>query len=210
MIIEFLIKGIFIGLIFGMPIGAVGALSIQRILRHGAMAGLISGLASSFADIVYACVGAFGLTLISDFLFTYQIQINLIGAVLLLIIAIKMIVKKDVEQHATRADTNGYIKMFLSSFGLAITNPTAILSFLFAFSVFNIHGTLGMMNGTQLVIGVFIGTLCWWLLLVVLVSFMKKKITPIWSNRLNTVFGMMLIMFSCGIWVNTLALFLIY
>lgn len=204
MIFEFLVNGIFIGLVFGMPIGAIGAMSIQRTINHGVVAGLISGAASSVADVLYACVGAFGLTVISNFLLTYQMPINLIGACLLILIAIRMITKKDVMLSTNIADVKDYLKMFLSSFAVAITNPAAIISFLFAFSVFGINGTLGFIDGLQLVTGVFIGTLCWWILLVVLVSFMKKKLTTKWLYRLNVLFGLILIVFSCGVCFKTL------
>lgn len=46
----FLLKGIFIGLVFGAPAGAVGALCVQRSLLYGAKSGLITGLGSSAAD----------------------------------------------------------------------------------------------------------------------------------------------------------------
>ncbi|MFR2740312.1 MAG: hypothetical protein ACLTA2_16490 [[Clostridium] innocuum] len=95
MIIEYFVNGVLIGLVFGMPIGAVGAMSIQRTINHGVVAGFISGAASSLADVLYACVGAFGLTVISDFLLTYQIPIHLIGAYLMILIAIRMITKKN-------------------------------------------------------------------------------------------------------------------
>ena len=197
MIIEYFVNGVLIGLVFGMPIGAVGAMSIQRTINHGVVAGFISGAASSLADVLYACVGAFGLTVISDFLLTYQMPIHLIGAYLMILIAIRMITKKEMMLSTEKADVKDYLKMFLSSFAVAITNPAAIISFLFAFSVFGINGTPGFIDGIQLVTGVFLGTLCWWLLLVVLVNFMKKKLTEKWLYRLNVLFGLILIVFSC-------------
>lgn len=36
---EYLLKGILIGLLFGLPVGAVGALTVQRTLSHGMRAG---------------------------------------------------------------------------------------------------------------------------------------------------------------------------
>lgn len=204
MIIEYFVNGVLIGLVFGVPIGAVGAMSIQRTINHGVVAGFITGAASSIADVLYACVGTFGLTVISNFLLAYQMPIHLIGACLLILIAIRMITKKDVMLSTDTADVKDYLKMFLSSFAVAITNPAAIISFLFAFSVFGINGTLGLIDGLQLVTGVFIGTLCWWILLVVLVSFMKKKLTTKCLYRLNVLFGLILIVFSCGVCIKTL------
>lgn len=48
----FLLKGILIGLLFGVPVGAVGTMTIQRSLEHGVKAGLITGLGSSAATVL--------------------------------------------------------------------------------------------------------------------------------------------------------------
>ena len=57
MLENYLIRGLLIGLIFGVPAGAIGTLTIQRTLRGGFWAGLITGLGSSAADLLYACAG---------------------------------------------------------------------------------------------------------------------------------------------------------
>lgn len=153
-----------------MPIGTVGALRIHRTMKHGTYTGLLTGMASCDADVLYACVGAFGLSFVSNFLFEYQTMIHQCGAMLLLIIA------------------------------FAITNPAAILSFLFAFSVFEIEGALSLVNGIQLVIGVFIGTFLWWILLVIITNRMKRKVKRNWCGKANKIFGTILILF--GIFVT--------
>ena len=55
MLENYLIRGLLIGLIFGVPAGAIGALTIQRTLNGGFSAGLTTGLGSSAADLLYAC-----------------------------------------------------------------------------------------------------------------------------------------------------------
>lgn len=130
---SYLIKGILIGLIFGMPIGAVGTMTIQRTFHYGFQAGLLTGLGSSVADCLYACVGVFGLTFISDFLLRYQTMIHILGGTFVLIMGIRRISggkKISIPQITTVYG----IKMFLSSFVVGITNPAAVLTFLFAFS----------------------------------------------------------------------------
>lgn len=75
----FFLRGVLIGLLFGVPAGAVGAMTVQRTWNYGIKAGLLTGFGSSVADCIYACVGAFGLTFISEFLLKYQTVINLAG-----------------------------------------------------------------------------------------------------------------------------------
>lgn len=82
MIESYLLRGLLIGLIFGVPAGAIGALTIQRTLNSGFFAGLATGLGSSVADLLYACAGVFGITLVSDFLARHQRPISLPGCLL--------------------------------------------------------------------------------------------------------------------------------
>lgn len=55
--IAMIFKGILIGLIFGLPVGAVGAMTVQRTWEHGIKAGLLTGMGSSAADCIYAGSG---------------------------------------------------------------------------------------------------------------------------------------------------------
>lgn len=197
----FIIKGILIGLLFGMPAGAVGAMTVQRTLKYGLKAGLLTGLGSSVADCLYACVGAFGLTLISDFLFQYQSIINLAGGGLILGMGIRMLQMKN-DKTKNIPDSTGRIRMFASSFAVGITNPAAILTFLFAFSWFGINGQTGLEEGIGLVCGVFIGTYIWWGFLVVVTSKLKKRSKKRSLQKMNQIFGIILILFGLVVFIR--------
>lgn len=198
---SFMIKGILIGLLFGMPAGAVGAMTAQRTLNYGMKAGLLTGLGSSVADCLYACVGAFGLTLISGFLLRHQSSINVIGGCLILGMGVRMLQKKDGRQ-ATTQDAAGGIRLFVSSFAVGITNPAAILTFLFAFSWFGINGQTGLTEGIGLVSGVFIGTYLWWGSLSGIVTLLKKRAKSNHLPVMNRVFGTILSLFGAVVLVR--------
>lgn len=51
MIAEYFLRGLLIGLVFGVPAGAIGALTIQHALDKGFFAGLVTGAGSSAAAI---------------------------------------------------------------------------------------------------------------------------------------------------------------
>lgn len=87
-------KGILIGLLFGVPVGAVGAMTVQRTWEHGIRAGLLTGMGSSVADCIYAGIGAFGLTMVSDFLLEYQTAIHLAGGAIVLFLGIRLLLRK--------------------------------------------------------------------------------------------------------------------
>ena len=146
-------KGILIGLIFGVPVGAVGAMTAQRTWEHGIRAGLLTGMGSSVADCIYAGIGAFGLTMISNFLLEYQTVIHLVGGAIVMFMGIRLLLRKG--EEAAVSAVSGKWKMFLSSFAVGITNPAAILTFLFAFSWFGITEGSTLRNGWLVVAGVF-------------------------------------------------------
>lgn len=203
--VSYLIKGILIGLLFGMPVGAVGAMTVQRTIAHGTKAGLLTGLGSSAADCLYACVGAFGLTLISDFMIKYQSVINIIGGILILIMGSGLLCRRSgAIDNIPQKQTADGIKMFLSSFAVGITNPAAIITFLFAFSYFGIIGQTGLKNGILLVIGVFIGTYIWWGSLTAAVEIIKKRKSDSCFRYANKIFGVILIIFSIIVFVKNI------
>lgn len=190
-----LLQGILIGLLFGLPVGAVGAMTVQRTWNNGIKAGLFTGLGSSTADCFYAAVGVFGLTLISDFLLKYQVIINVLGGGLILFMGIRLLIKKE-EAVLQKEDAAGIWKMFVSSFAVGITNPAAILTFLFAFSYFGISAQSRLFQGIMLVGGVFIGTYLWWGMLTAVTSIVKKKARRFGFRYMNRIFGMVLCLFG--------------
>ena len=192
---DYLLRGIFIGLLFGLPIGAVGTMTVQRTWSDGIKAGLFTGLGSSAADCFYAAVGVFGLTLISDFLLKYQNIIHCLGGMLILFMGIRLLIKKD-EDVPQKEKAMGMFKMFLSSFAVGITNPAAILTFLFAFSYFGISAGAGLLRGSMLVIGVLIGTYIWWGTLTVITCIIRKKARRFRLRYMNRIFGSILSLFG--------------
>lgn len=185
---SYLLKGILIGLLFGLPVGAIGTMTVQRTWSFGFKVGLLTGLGSSIADCLYAIVGAFGLTLISDFLLRYQRLIHVLGGGLILFMGLRLFFKKGEAAVAQTKAADG-ARMFLSSFAVGITNPAAILTFLFAFSYFGIDDAAGVMDGVSLVGGVFVGTYLWWISLSAATCVIKRKTQNRGFRSMNKVFG---------------------
>lgn len=191
--VNFLLKGILIGILFGLRAGAVGAMTVQRTFHYGIYAGLLTGLGSSVADTFYAVVGAFGFTVISDFLLNRQNEIRFIGGCLILAMGVSLLLKKEKELSQEKNITN-ISTMVFSSFAVGITNPATILTFLFAFSWFKIEGRTSLSEGSFLVAGVFIGTFIWWIILASQTQRLKKRAKHIDLKKINQIFGIALIL----------------
>lgn len=195
MIAGYFLRGLLIGLVFGVPAGAIGALTIQRTLEKGFFAGLVTGAGSSAADLIYSCVGVLGITIISNFLTEHQAVIRVIGGILILILGIAILRKK--ELFSVQQDMKGTpVFYFLSSFTAAILNPATILSFMVAFTAFGISGDLNVYQGIALTIGILTGTLCWWSALSGVVAHFRKKVTNNIYKWLNRILGCLMTLFG--------------
>lgn len=213
MLENYLVKGLVIGIVFGVPAGVVGVLSVQRVLMQGAFAGLMTGIGSSVADVFYACVGVFGITIISDFLLKYQGPICMAGCLMVVAIGIQTIRKTGGSGKyapdpagAGTGEQSGQLKSimscFLSSFVIAITNPATVLSFMVVFSMFRIGGTESVEENIRLVFGIFCGTCVWWLAIAVIVSLFRSRITDSFHLKLNRIFGAFMILFGIVIGIR--------
>ena len=197
-----LLKGILIGLLFGVPVGAVGAMTVQRTWEHGIKAGLLTGMGSSGADCIYAGIGAFGLTIVSDLLLEHQTVIHLVGGAIVLYLGIRLFFRK--REEAEVPEVSGGWRMFLTSFAVGITNPAAILTFLFAFSWFGITGDNTKAGGWLVVLGVFVGTYLWWGGLTAAVALARKKKRADSFRKMNRIFGVVLSLFGILVFIRAI------
>ncbi len=186
--IEYFIRGILIGLVFGIPAGAIGVLTIKRTMDYGFWAGLMTGAGSSVADVFYSFVGIGGITIISDFLMKYQTCINIIGGVLIMLLGYLTIREKRIENLQDDGKSNPVL-CFISSLGVAIINPTTVLSFMIAFTAFGISGKQTIAQSIGLILGILIGTMCWWALLSGVVARFRNKISDGIYKWLNYILG---------------------
>lgn len=195
MLETYLVKGLLVGLVFGVPAGAIGALTIQRTLSHGFWAGMLTGLGSSAADVLYACVGVFGLTVVSDFLLTYQSGISLIGGGMIILLGVFIFRGKGGGTKNT--EPGGTLPMFFaSSFAIAIANPATILSFLVAFASFGIGDGLTSMQAAHLIVGILLGTGCWWGILSGITTLFRGRVTDKIYQVLNRLLGSLMALFG--------------
>lgn len=192
---SYLIRGLLIGLIFGVPAGAIGALTIQRTLNSGFWAGLTTGLGSSAADLLYACAGVFGITLVSEFLIQYQRPIGLLGGGLIAMLGIHIFRQRPRNRH--RESTQAKLPLcFATSFAIAITNPATVLSFLMAFTAFEITGNQTAAQSVQLLAGILLGTLCWWSVLAGVTAIFRERVNDRVYQFLNRLLGCLMVVFA--------------
>jgi len=186
--ITFLLRGLVIGFSIAAPVGPIGVLCVRRTLAEGHAAGLVSGLGAATADAIYGCIAGFGLTFISGFLVSQQLWLRLIGGAFLCYLGLKTLLARPAEQAAPTKG-NGLVGAYASTFFLTLTNPMTIISFAAIFAGLGLASTSGSyLSAGTLVLGVFIGSALWWLILSGGVGIFRNKFNPRglqWVNRIS-------------------------
>ncbi|MFC2095819.1 LysE family translocator [Candidatus Bipolaricaulota bacterium] len=188
MSVAFLLRGLVIGFSIAAPVGPIGVLCIRRTLANGRISGLVSGFGAATADAIYGCIAGFGLTFISTFLVSQQTWLRIIGGLFLCYLGLRTLLKKPADQP-TADNRTGLVGAFASTFFLTLTNPMTIISFAAIFAGLGLAGAAGSyMSASVLVLGVFLGSAAWWLLLSTGFSLFRNKFNPQsmqWVNRIS-------------------------
>ena len=188
--INFLLRGLLIGFSIAAPVGPIGVLCLRRSLAQGRLSGLVSGLGAASADAIYGSVAGFGLAFISNFLVSQQVWLRLIGGAFLCYLGIRSFLAKPASQAAP-AKENGLFGDYASTFFLTLTNPMTIISFVAIFAGLGLAGARNSYaSAGVLVMGVFLGSAAWWLILSSGVGLFREKFNPRgleWVNRISGV-----------------------
>jgi len=183
----FFLKGCIIGFSIAAPVGPIGVLCIKRTLHSGRLAGLFSGLGAALADAFYGMIAAFGLSAVANLLLSAQWWLRIVGGLFLIYLGVKIFLEKP-KSIDSALNEGRFIKNFTSTFGLTLTNPMTIFSFMAVFAGLGLGSeSKNFQDASLLVLGVFIGSCFWWLLLSELVTLFRKKISKmvfLWINRL--------------------------
>ena len=186
--IAFLGRGLVVGFAIAAPVGAIGLLCIRRTLTHGRLVGFISGLGAATADALYGLVAALGLTSVSSVLIEYQGWVRLVGGLLLCYLGVRAATARPAAVVRVPSG-RGLVVAYSSTLVLTLTNPSTILSFAAVFAGLGLVDTNGdWRSAGLLVLGVFLGSALWWLLLSGGIGILHQSVTPLqlrWVNRLS-------------------------
>ncbi len=182
------IRGLILGFSIAAPVGPIGVLCIRRTLADGRATGFVSGLGAATADMCYGAIAAFGLTAVSGLLVGQANWIRLVGGVFLCYLGIRTMLSKPTTQAASTSKY-GLAGAYASTLLLTLTNPSTILSFIAIFAGLGLASTGGGYGASALlVLGVFLGSALWWLLLSTGVALLRSRLdlrALRWVNRIS-------------------------
>jgi threonine/homoserine/homoserine lactone efflux protein len=217
-----LLRGIVIGFSIAAPVGPIGVLCIRRTLAEGRLAGLLTGLGAATADALYGCLAAFGLTFISSFLVRQQQLLAVVGGVFLCYLGVRTFLSvpseetpidstailsgekgQDAAESEPSNSTQSLLGMYASTFFLTLTNPLTILSFAAIYAGMGLAAQSGgYLSAALLVLGVFLGSASWWLLLSGVVSIFRSRISTRGMRWVNRISGAIILGFGLFLLAN--------
>jgi threonine/homoserine/homoserine lactone efflux protein len=197
---EFFFKGVMLGFAIAAPVGPIGVLCIRRTLHYGRWSGLFSGLGAAFADVVYGLIAFLGLNLLSDFLLSWQYWLRIGGGIFLIFWGVKIFLSKP--QEKTNSVTHGtYVKDFISTFLLTLSNPLTIFAFLAIFAGLGVVKNVTN-HGGWLILGIFLGSCLWWMILCEGVAFIRKRVNQNFMKWVSRVAGLVIISFGIAAFLS--------
>ena len=187
------VKGLIIGFALAAPVGPIAALCVQRTMNRGLRAGLVSGLGSATADLIYGTAAAFGASFIHDFFIEHGDWLQRVGGAILVLLGVRLFLTRPRrEDPAIPGKGTRHFGDFISTFLLTFTNPMTF----FAFTA--IFATMGLgvsrkesILTAELIAGLSAGALLWWTVLVLFVHAFRHRFTYeklVWVNRATGIF----------------------
>jgi threonine/homoserine/homoserine lactone efflux protein len=197
------VKGILIGFAMAIPVGPIGIMCIRKTLTDGRLHGLMIGLGAATADLLYGCIAAFGLTIISNAIATERTWIRLVGGAFLLFLGVRTFRAPPVDPKVP-VNSSGMLRSYLYAVLLSLTNPTTIFAFIAVFAALGLGNILSTVSASRLGIGVFIGSGLWFLFLSSGVILFKKRLDIVGLRWVNRIAGVLIIISGVAAIVSVL------
>lgn len=188
--------GILIGLIMAAPIGPVNIICIRRAMTKGPVNGYVVGQGAALADGMFGALAAFGLTGLTQVINTYNGLIQIVGAIALVGIGIKLWFSHphvdDVED--TFKDR---MKAAAGTFLLTLTNPLTVLGFVAIFVGLG-FGDMGdnLINAALISLGILIGSSLWWGIISFCSASVSNKLADHHLEKINKLSAVVLFIFA--------------
>jgi threonine/homoserine/homoserine lactone efflux protein len=182
-------KGIVTGLAVSIPLGPLGILCIQRTVNKNWKSGIFSGMGIATADTVYAFVAGFSLSIIIDFIRTYELYFKLVGLFVLILLGIYIFRSNPTKQIQTyKRRGSSHVQDYLTTFFITLSNPLSVFVFVAIFTGYSIVMQFSHPLEALLTIGgIFIGCSLWWIIITGLANLFRHKFTIntlYWANRI--------------------------
>lgn len=205
-ILDFVFKGMLIGMIASAPMGPVGVLCVQRTLKKGRWYGLVTGIGASVSDIIYAAITGFGMAFVMDFVNNAQnrFYLQIVGSLMLLAFGwYTYRTDPTKKMHQSGQEKGTLMYNFVTAFLVTVSNPLIVFLFMALYAQFAFvlpDHPFEMLVGFLSIVG---GALLWWWGLTWLVDKIRSKFDEYGIKLINQVIGVAVIIGSVIMLIGT-------
>lgn len=169
-------RGFVLGFVIAASVGPITLLVIRRTLGGGWRIGIASGMGVATADAAYGAVAAFGIAAVADALVAISRPLGIVGGAALIWIGLRTALRPPPPLDATPATVRDLATAYLSILGLTLTNPLTVI--LYAAVIVSVGVPASSGAPASLWLGLAIGSVAWWFVLVPLVALVRGRLSP--------------------------------
>lgn len=205
-ILDFISKGMLIGMIASAPMGPVGVLCVQRTLNKGRWYGFVTGIGASVSDIIYAGITGLGMSFVMDFINNQQnrMYLQIAGSLMLLVFGLYTYRTDPTRNiHKSGGGKGTLVHNGVTAFLVTFSNPLIILLFVACYAQFAFvipNHPFEMCVGFLSIVA---GALLWWFGLTWLIDKVRGKFDDNGIRIINQVIGAVVIIVSVIMMLGT-------
>jgi len=170
------VRGLALGFAIAASVGPITLLVIRRTLGAGWRLGLASGMGVATADAAYGAIAAFGIAALADALVAISRPLGIVGGAALVWVGLRTALRPPPPMDATPATTRDLATGYLSILGLTLTNPLTVI--LYGAVIVSVGVPASSGAAISLWLGLAIGSVAWWLVLVPIVALVRGRLSP--------------------------------
>lgn len=191
------LKSIAVGFVMCIPIGPVSIIIMRKTVGSGPRAALPAALGSITADMVYSAIAGFGIATIAQFFTLYQKYLQLLGIVILLFLAFKILRTKPNKLMKPVLTTTDVIADYTLGFFVVLFNPVVLFIMTNLLTTFHVQATVHTLEfGFLVTSGIAIGESIWWTAFISATHAATKRIGTQAPITINTFAGLLLLVLS--------------
>lgn len=205
-ILDYIFKGILIGIVASAPMGPVGVLCIQRTLNKGRWYGFVTGIGATVSDFIYALITGLGMSFIMDLVNNNQNRfvLQIMGSLMLMAFGIYCFRSDPTRKiHVSGNQKGTLIHNGVTAFLVTFSNPLIIFLFMATFAQFAFvipdhpfHMCVGYFS-------IVCGALLWWFGLSWLIDKVRNKFDNSSVIIINKIIGSIVMIFSLIVLIGT-------
>ena len=206
MLLQFLLHGIFVGIIISVPVGPVNVICLSQTLQHGRVYGFKSTIGATIADTIFAIIASFGVKIYITFITNNQTIFEIGSGLVILSFGIFLFYSNLKNDLTNEKNIYQHFGNYFKSFLFTISNPLTVLFFIAYLTNLGIPdsefnaGVAGFF-----VLGVAFGSLAWFYSLSGIVARVKEKINLKYIQHINIICGCILCIAGFVLLVKSLA-----